>query len=939
MSTVFRHRFPVMSVLAVLFLISLAPATLAAQTIHPLGLTHMQTPATTGKIVIKLEPESGLVMGMQGPVIRPGIGPQKSAASGNHSLRLLNLVDTFAGGQKLEKRFPTAEITRAGKAGYSSVPDMALYAHLDLSGRNHTSLLKIVAALNADPAVLVAFLEPVAVPAALGFDAFTGAVPSGVTPADTPDFESDQGYLGLAPDGVGATAMRGQAGSLGAGLTIIDVEGAWLWSHEDLPSPVVELGTQINDLGWRNHGTAVMGEMRGTDNGLGVTGITPSCTVGCSSIGSISTAGALLAAAENLSSGDLILIELHGPGPVSDGVGQFGYVPMEFWQDNFDAIRLITGRGIIVVEAAGNGYQDLDSPVYMDLFDRTIRDSGAIMCGATAGSTLDAAEFSNNGTRVDLNGWGWSVTTCGYGNLQGDPNPEEMWYTAGFSGTSSASPIVTGSVASLQGMVRERHGFDLDARLARDILLLTGTPTNEGHLIGARPNLVAAYAFADTGIGELSGTVTDAATGAPIAGVTVQVSDNGAFAVTDDLGQWRLALMAGSTDLAFTSYYYETGQGVATISPGQSTLLETSLNTLPWVDITGTVIGNGNTLAGCTVTVLNQPVSGTITAGDGTFTLSDIPAGYDFQLLFDGVPGFGAQTAFVTPTVGGLNEAHAQLPTIDEDFSGGDGGFVALDELWNYGTPPASVTGGAFTGDFCWGVGMDGNGYLDNTHGSLVSPDYDLTGSPTNQYYLSFHIFSATEGGFDGVNLLALANGDTTVLHPMDGYFDPFLGGLYNTSGWSGYTGRWRGVVFDISSYAGGTFNFQLDFGSDAGVTGDGFYMDGICISHGPEMSPVVDGGTMPEMSIGLSAWPNPFNPTVNIAYSMATPGHLQLVVFDVRGRNVKTLWNDDTIDAEGIVSWNGTDDAGHTLASGVYLVRAVTPGELPVLQRVVLAK
>ena len=92
----------------------------------------------------------------------------------------------------------------------------------------------------------------------------------------------------------------------------------------------------------------------------------------------------------------------------------------------------------VVVEAAGNGSQNLDDAVYGQLFNREYRDSGAIMCGATTigGTPYD---WSNNGSRVDLNGWGGSVGTCGYGDLQDDN--EDVFYTRYFSGTSSASPI------------------------------------------------------------------------------------------------------------------------------------------------------------------------------------------------------------------------------------------------------------------------------------------------------------------------------------------------------------------------------------------------------------------------------------------------------------------------------------------------------------------
>ena len=45
-------------------------------------------------------------------------------------------------------------------------------------------------------------------------------------------------------------------------MTICDIEGNWNRAHEDLPSGIPLIGgTLINDIGWRNHGTAVLGEM------------------------------------------------------------------------------------------------------------------------------------------------------------------------------------------------------------------------------------------------------------------------------------------------------------------------------------------------------------------------------------------------------------------------------------------------------------------------------------------------------------------------------------------------------------------------------------------------------------------------------------------------------------------------------------------------------
>ena len=51
-------------------------------------------------------------------------------------------------------------------------------------------------------------------------------------------------------------------GGKGRGVTVCDIEGNWNYKHEDLPAGIPLLGgTVIPDLGWRNHGTAVLGEI------------------------------------------------------------------------------------------------------------------------------------------------------------------------------------------------------------------------------------------------------------------------------------------------------------------------------------------------------------------------------------------------------------------------------------------------------------------------------------------------------------------------------------------------------------------------------------------------------------------------------------------------------------------------------------------------------
>ena len=337
-------------------------------------------------------------------------------------------------------------------------------------------------------------------------------------PPLSPDFTARQGYLGPAPGGIDAQFAWTQQGGGGAGVKVADVEGEWRFTHEDLVQNQVGLvaGTPPNDLAWRNHGTAVFGEFSGDRNGMGITGICPDAVVrGVSIFGSTGTAGAIRQAADALSPGDILLIELHRPGPNATGIGQQGFIAIEWWPDDFDAIRYATSRGVVVVEAAGNGAEDLDAAIYdrpaagfpagwSNPFRRGARDSGAILVGAGApppgthgnnwGPDRSRLEFSNFGSLVDTQGWGREVTTTGYGDLQGGSD-ENAWYTDRFSGTSSASPIIVGTLGCVQGNLRSRGLTPLTPAAARTLLRTTGSPQQDApsrpatQRIGNRPDL------------------------------------------------------------------------------------------------------------------------------------------------------------------------------------------------------------------------------------------------------------------------------------------------------------------------------------------------------------------------------------------------------------------------------------------------------------------
>jgi hypothetical protein len=73
---------------------------------------------------------------------------------------------------------------------------------------------------------------------------------------------------------------------------------------------------------------------------------------------------------------------------------------------------------------------------------------------------------------------------------------------------------------------------------------------------------------------------------------------------------------------------------------------------------------------------------------------------------------------------------------------------------------------------------------------------------------------------------------------------------------------------------------------------------------------------------------PNPFNPSTTILYEIPAPGRASLQIFEVHGGLVRTLFNAERSAGVGAVTWDGRDDNGATLGSGVYLYRLTVGGE-----------
>ena len=140
---------------------------------------------------------------------------------------------------------------------------------------------------------------------------------------------------------------------------------------------------------------------------------------------------------------------------------------------------------------------------------------------------------------------------------------------------------------------------------------------------------------------------------------------------------------------------------------------------------------------------------------------------------------------------------------------------------------------------------------------------------------------------------------------------------------------------------------------SITGVVGEEMYVTGLLDTRfgRNEIVPINDGYIVLANSVSAPAVgrtqtakfeqiaPNPFNPRTEIEFSLAKAGPVELVIFDSRGRRVETLVAGELGAGEHVRTWNGVDQSGTPVASGVYYARLRYAGEAAQVEKLALTK
>ena len=214
---------------------------------------------------------------------------------------------------------------------------------------------------------------------------------------------------------------------------------------------------------------------------------------------------------------------------------------------------------------------------------------------------------------------------------------------ASFNGTSMASPHVAGTVAlmwsaapSLVGDINATRQLLDDTAIDTSDLTCGGTADDNNVWGEGRLNAFAAVDQSPRGpVGTLTGTVSNAANGNPIANAQVTVTGPVDRNVTTNAsGQYGpLTLPVGDYSVTVSSFGFASQTVTVTITEGQTTTQNFALVAAPSHQVSGQVTdSNGTPVANATVTILNTPIPPATTDANGNYSFASVPEGtYDVR--------------------------------------------------------------------------------------------------------------------------------------------------------------------------------------------------------------------------------------------------------------------------------------------------------------------
>lgn len=200
-------------------------------------------------------------------------------------------------------------------------------------------------------------------------------------------------------------------------------------------------------------------------------------------------------------------------------------------------------------------------------------------------------------------------------------------------------------------------------------------------------------------------------------------------------------------------------------------------------------------------------------------------------------------------------------------------------------------------------------------------------------------IFFDSENGF-----YSLDQGGAMRWHRDDCIGQPVIAGdgtvyVQRTEALSSIRTRYHVAALDHNGTEKWSHILQSPLGTDPVIGPDGalYVVDQTSlIVFAPDVeTDVTDAAPEP---LSLTAFPNPFNPSTTISFTLPDYGHASLAVYNLAGQKVRTLADSPMASGRHTIVWDGRDDTGNAVATGIYFTR-LTAGNTVATGKLALVK
>ncbi len=439
-------------------------------------------------------------------------------------------------------------------------------------------------------------------------------------------------------------------------------------------------------------------------------------------------------------------------------------------------------------------------------------------------------------------------------------------------------------------------------------------------ITGANVITAGQLAQAQGAVGTITGTVACGDGGDP-SGARVRIPGTGypeLVCGSTRTFAWN-PVFPGTYDIIAEKTGYQSATGTLQVASGGTASINLTLESMQPGAIAGTVrFADGQPAGGARIKVEGQEFT-VFTAADGTYVLNGVLPGNRNLCASKGslMPSSATVALGAGQTLNGIDFVLEQ----EWDFETAGEGLTPTGS-WGWGT---DAVAGAHSGVKVWGTAL-GSDYADCADDRLALAPISLEGYQSVALHL--WMWGRTQSGVDGGNLQASTDGGATwVVVPAAGGYGGSLGGncnpLAGQSGVSGITDGWVEKTFALDAFLNRWVRLRFAFGSDAATHDRGWYIDDLSLQAIPVPLSVDEEGADLGARASLHASPVPARGPVALTLRLRDAGSGALSIFGPDGRRVARVLPLSNLAAGSHQAvWDGRDDAGRTVPSGIYWAR-----------------